>query len=282
MPRRNRQDRNAIIRRITPSKLELRAVGDGPGQQFTGYAAVFDSYSGVLWDWWEGSFIEQIAPGAFAKTIQEADVRLLINHDANLLLARNKAGTMTLTEDAKGLLVTADLAPTTIGQDIAISLQRGDINQMSFAFRVVKDEWSTVPTGPLEGMPLRTLKEVSLQNGDVSIVTYPAYEETEAGCDAGDGEDGGDMGEMSRVRQFYGMARGLGLTEMPAEQRNALLSDLARGQVAPERLPALQAAHQALGALLRTSEPLPEQHSPVVAMDVVRRRLALAARDLAS
>lgn len=260
-----------LIRRVTPTRFEVRAAVDQQPAQFTGYAALFDSYSSLLYDWWEGSFVEQIAPGAFAKTLQEADIRLLVNHDANLLLARNKAGTMTLVEDERGLLVTAELAPTSVGQDMAISLARGDISQMSFAFRVVKDDWSIVPTGPLEGLPLRKVKEASLHNGDVSIVTYPAYEETEAGIAAG---------ENARMREFYAMARSLGLTDQPAEVRSALLRDLARGQVAPERLPALRAAVLALDALLRTSEPVSD-HSPVD-MDAIRRRLALAARDLAS
>jgi hypothetical protein len=43
------------------------------------------------------------------------------------------------------------------------------MNQMSFAFRVIKDEWS-------RDRSTRTLKEVRLF--DVSVVTFPAYENT--------------------------------------------------------------------------------------------------------
>jgi hypothetical protein len=74
---------------------------------------------------------------------------------------------MRLYEDAHGLKVEAELAPTTRGKDLSILMQRGDINKMSFGFTVQQDSWS--PDGNT-----RTLESVRLI--EASIVTFPAYE----------------------------------------------------------------------------------------------------------
>ncbi len=142
---------------------------------FRGHAAMFNSRT------WIGSrskawgFYEQIGRGAFAKTIGEADVRFLINHDPNLLLARNTANTLRLDTDDTGLAVDADMAPVTYARDIAVSLERGDISQMSFAFTPL--EWRF--TEAEDGNDLYIITELRLW--DVSVVTYPAYEDTDAG-----------------------------------------------------------------------------------------------------
>lgn len=168
----------------------VRADGDATTVAFHGHAAVFDKRAligGKRWGFWE-----KIAPGAFAKTIGEADVRFLINHDPNLLMARNKSGTLTLSEDATGLVVDApnlDLRQT-YTNDFAIALERGDISQMSFAFEPI--EWRYEEAE--DGKALYTLTELRLF--DVAGVTYPAYEETDAGL---------------RALGFEAMTRSLGL-----------------------------------------------------------------------
>ena len=98
------------------------------------------------------------------------DVRLLINHEG-LPLARTKNGTLTLTEDEVGLRFDAIIANTTEGRDLYALVERGDLDQMSFAFRVIRQAWNSDRSE-------RTLKEVSLADGDVSVVTYPAYPAT--------------------------------------------------------------------------------------------------------
>ena len=133
--------------------------------RLSGYAAVFNESSVPL------PFKESIAPGAFRKTLSETpDVRLLINHEG-LPLARTKNGTLKLTEDDRGLLIDAELADTTEARDIYKLVGRGDVDQMSFAFRVIRQKWS-------EDRSRRVLTEVSLADGDVSVVTYPAYPTT--------------------------------------------------------------------------------------------------------
>ncbi len=143
--------------------IETRAE-DGK-LRMAGYAAVFNEPSLPL------PFIETIAAGAFRKTLTETpDVRLLINHEG-LPLARTKNGTMKLYEDERGLYFEAELADTQEARDLHTLVARGDVDQMSFAFRVIRQKWN-------EDRTQRTLTEVSLADGDVSIVTYPAYPAT--------------------------------------------------------------------------------------------------------
>ena len=151
-------------RTFTLQNIETRLTDDGV-MRLSGYAAVFDDQSVPL------PFVERIAPGAFRKTLSESpDVRLLINHEG-LPLARTKNGTLTLSEDQRGLYFDAELADTQEARDIHTLVGRGDVDQMSFAFRVIRQKWNSDRTE-------RTLTEVSLADGDVSVVTYPAYPTT--------------------------------------------------------------------------------------------------------
>ena len=151
-------------RTFTVRDIEARQAEDGT-MRMAGYAAVFNEASLPL------PFIEKIAPGAFSKTLQETpDVRLLANHEG-LPMARTKNGTMRLYEDEVGLYFEAELANTQEARDLYTLVARGDVDQMSFAFRVIRQNWSKDRTE-------RTLTEVSLADGDVSIVTYPAYPAT--------------------------------------------------------------------------------------------------------
>jgi HK97 family phage prohead protease len=151
-------------RTFTVKNIEAREVEDGK-MRLSGYAAVFNSASVPL------PFKEVIAPGAFRKTLSETpDVRLLVNHEG-LPLARTKNGTLTLSEDEIGLRFDAEIADTQEGRDIYTLVERGDVDQMSFAFRVIRQKWNNDRTE-------RMLTEVSLADGDVSVVTYPAYTAT--------------------------------------------------------------------------------------------------------
>ena len=151
-------------RTFTVRDVEARQAEDGT-MRLSGYAAVFNDSSVPL------PFKESIAPGAFRKTLMETpDVRLLINHEG-LPLARTKNGTLTLTEDDRGLYMDAEIADTSEGRDLYKLVERGDVDQMSFAFRVIRQKWS-------EDRTRRVLTEISLADGDVSVVTYPAYPTT--------------------------------------------------------------------------------------------------------
>jgi uncharacterized protein len=154
-----------IERRCLPA-AELRFDTSGDSPKITGYAAVFDQWTDI-----GGMFREKVAPGAFKKTLKEADVRALWNHDPNYVLGRNKAGTLNMSEDDKGLKVEIDPVDSVWSRDLLKSMKRGDVSQMSFGFMVnaADDDYEE---------STRVLRDVSLF--DVSVVTYPAYPTTTA------------------------------------------------------------------------------------------------------
>ncbi len=153
--------------RIVDGALEVRAAENQP-VKLVGYAAVFNSLSQVIWD-----FREQIAPGAFAASLAEDDVRALWNHDSAYVLGRSKSGTLTLGEDEHGLWVEITPPDSPLAQSFIESVKRGDVSQMSFGFSVIEDDWSIDD----QNQQIRTLLKVKLY--EVSPVTFPAYTETE-------------------------------------------------------------------------------------------------------
>jgi HK97 family phage prohead protease len=161
------------IRIVPMDWCEIRDESDGPdGPRIVGHAAVFHRLSEPIW----GMFVEQVAPGTFARAIRERqDVRALVDHDPKYLLGRTKSGTLTLSEDDVGLLAEIRPPDTQAARDVMTSIKRGDIDQMSFSFAARKDLWEA-EAGP-DGMDLRTLLDVDLY--DVSAVTYPAYPDTD-------------------------------------------------------------------------------------------------------
>lgn len=148
---------------------ELRAMPqDGKPSKICGHAANFNSMSQDL-----GGFTERIAPGAFKNSLLTDDVRALWNHDANIVLGRNKSGTLTLLEDSQGLYFEIDAPDTQLVRDMVIGpITRGDVSQCSFGFYTIADHWEEI-----DGQVIRTLLEVELL--DVSPVTYPAYNSTD-------------------------------------------------------------------------------------------------------
>ncbi len=150
-------------------RVETRAEGEPP--RIVGHAAVFNQLSENL-----GGFRETIKPGAFAGAIKSDDVRALFNHNPDFVLGRNRSGTLSLTEDAQGLAIEITPPDTQVARDLLISMERGDINQMSFGFRVKPggQEWGEGEGG----YAVRTLTNLALL--DVSLVTYPAYPQTDA------------------------------------------------------------------------------------------------------
>lgn len=154
-------DTQKIERRYVPTELRFDDQG-----RVEGYAAVFEAWSVDL-----GGFRERIRPGAFRETIVTDDIRALFNHDVNYVLGRNRAGTLELAEDSQGLQFRVHPPATTWANDLRVTIERGDVNQASFGFDTVKDDWQLA-----EGLRKRELIAVRLY--DVSPVTFPAYPQT--------------------------------------------------------------------------------------------------------
>lgn len=148
--------------------VEVRAADDGT-VVVEGYAAVFNQPTNI-----GDVFSEVIAPGAFRSALaRKDDVEFLINH-GGLPIARSTAGNLTLTEDSHGLHMRAvlDAADPDV-QRLVPKMRARMLDQMSFAFRALDQEWET----PADGLDVRTIRDVMLF--DVSVVNRGAYPQTE-------------------------------------------------------------------------------------------------------
>ena len=155
-------------------RMETREENQAP--VIIGYAAKFDTRSNNL-----GGFVEIIAKGAFDDVL-ENDVRALFNHDRNFVLGRVPAGTLKLSIDEVGLRYEITPPDTQTVRDLVLEpLKRGDITQSSFAYRLPSDgyRWDEGD----DGVYVRTITRIS-KLLDVSPVTYPAYDDTEASARA--------------------------------------------------------------------------------------------------
>lgn len=170
----------------------VRAEGDqtGDGLTLEGYAAVFDTPTRI--DSWEGTFDEQIAPGAFRKTLRERTPVMQFDHGHHPLIGSIPIGTLTsAAEDARGLYVSGRLTDNWLIEPVRDAVRDGAVNGMSFRFSVVRDEWRDADgkvirdanelmellwnpgdRGPMQ----RTLKEVKV--AELGPVVFPAYAET--------------------------------------------------------------------------------------------------------
>lgn len=145
---------------------EFRMSDDG--RTLTGYAAVFDSPSEPL------PWIETIEPGAFTRTLAQADeVLALVGHDTDKLLGRRSAETLRLTQDDIGLGFEIDLPDTQLGRDVKTQIDRGDLKSMSFAFSLHQDDSSEEWGTDADGRRSRRLLDLNLH--DVSVVSTPAF-----------------------------------------------------------------------------------------------------------
>ena len=146
--------------------LEARSEKGQP-KVIAGYFAVFNRETEL----WQGAF-EEIAPTAFDSSMFN-DVRCLVDHETRLVLGRTKAGTLKLIVDKIGLYGEVNInEQDTDAMNLYERVQRGDVDQCSFGFEIVAEETEFRDDGTIKW----TIKEVKLH--EVSIVTFPAYEET--------------------------------------------------------------------------------------------------------
>jgi uncharacterized protein len=152
-----------------PVEIRAAAAGTDGGAMATGYAVLYNTVTNIC-DIWQ----EQFAPGAFTASLRSDDVMALHSHDIGRVVGRTGAGTLSLSEDAKGIAFENVLPDTTDGRDLQVSIERRDIPGMSFGFIAIRQEWdeSVEPV-------MRTIFEAQLV--EITYTACPQYPETTVG-----------------------------------------------------------------------------------------------------
>ena len=159
------------VRAMKVDDAEVRKDAETSTLNFSGHAAVFNERTWIgpkKWGFWE-----ELSEGFFDDVLDD-DAAFLVNHDPNIVLARN-GKTMKLSTDERGLVADAQWDPTDPDAvKWANRVNRGDVSQMSFAFTVAEEKWSEDD----DGVETRTLLKAD-RLYDASLVTYPAYAGTD-------------------------------------------------------------------------------------------------------
>lgn len=157
------------VRREFPVNLEVRSKPGGK-VELAGYASVTE-HPFEMWDWL-GPYTEVVREGAFTKTLSEnPQVQLLLNH-SGLSMAYTRAASLRLAEDSTGLHMAADVnTARTDVRDMVTAIEDGDVDEMSFAFRIRRRQWSP-------DFEQLDILEVDLHRGDVSVVNFGANDAT--------------------------------------------------------------------------------------------------------
>lgn len=175
------------VHSVTLPTYELQAVraakaDDGDGRTLELQWSVFDRWTEIN-SYFEGRFLERIAPGAFTKTIQEnrANMRILLEHGYDPQLGDKPIASIDRLEEnevggyAEGRLFDG-LDP------LVVEGLRAGVYGSSFRFRVMRDEYMEEPEesdyNP-KGIPERTIKEAQVM--EFGPVTWGAYSEASAG-----------------------------------------------------------------------------------------------------
>lgn len=166
-------------------KRELRSIPsefitreDGDDLIIEGYFAVFNSNYEIA-----PGMSESIAPGAFSKSLS-GDIRALINHDTTLVLGRTAAHTLELREDNRGLWGRVSINPNdTDAMNARARVMRGDVSQCSIGFNIRSEDTDIREDGSVHW----TIRDADLM--EVSVCTFPAYEETNISARASERDD---------------------------------------------------------------------------------------------
>jgi len=184
----------AIERAMCLRAVEFRTTGDaGDGRTLEGYAAVFGTPTRI--QSWEGEFDEEIAPGAFRKTLKKRKPVMQYDHGRDVRTGSVPIGSIEeLTEDDKGLFVRGRLFDNDAVEPVRQAIEGQAITGMSFRFQVAREQWTDrdgnkikedeLPRllwepgdrGPLK----RTIVEVDPLY-EVGPVAFPAYDATSVG-----------------------------------------------------------------------------------------------------
>ncbi|MCH7780035.1 MAG: HK97 family phage prohead protease, partial [Acidobacteria bacterium] len=144
--------------------MSVRAVDDGQdGHRLEGKGVPFNDLSEDL-----GGFRERISPEAFDL---DHTIKSFWSHDSSLVLGSTKVDTLKLEKRAEGIHFSLDLPDTTIGRDAFESIQRGDVDGVSFGFFAHEDRIDVI-----DGEVIRTVLRGELI--EISPVAFPAFSQT--------------------------------------------------------------------------------------------------------
>lgn len=153
--------------------VDFRASQDGDGLTLDGYAAVFGAPTEI--NSFEGNFTEEIAPGAFKRSLGQRTPILQFDHGQHPLIGSMPIGVIrNIVEDAHGLKIRARLSDNWLVQPVRDAIRDGAVTGMSFRFRVLRDLWTRAGD-----LPHRTIQEVELF--EAGPVVFPAYAQTTVG-----------------------------------------------------------------------------------------------------
>ena len=156
--------------RVVPD-LRFLAAGDGVADRIQARAIVYGAVSEDL-----GGWREVFAPGSVTL---EPDLRMLFDHQTSMVIGRSSAGTLDAMDDGSGITATGYPPDTQWARDLRVSMERGDINQMSFRFVALEDDITWVPSETEAadgGYVLRTVSRAKVS--ELSVVAMPAYPQT--------------------------------------------------------------------------------------------------------
>lgn len=160
-------------------ETKYRAAEEGDDLFIEGYFAVFNSTYEIA-----PGITESIVPGAFSGALG-GDIRALTNHDTTLVLGRTRAGTLELREDGHGLWGRVKInREDSDAMNLYHRVQRGDVDQCSFGFCIEQESvefredgsahWEIEKVNPLY---------------EVTVATFPAYQETSVAARTADTEN---------------------------------------------------------------------------------------------
>lgn len=158
------------IRNLTTNNVEIRE-GDNGQRTLSGYAVKWEMKSHAMGFF--KRFKEQFTKGSFTESLTNDDQLALWSHDTTKVLGRTKNGTLRLFEDDIGLRFELDLPNSTLGNDAYETIKRGDVDGVSFGFRMIKQEWDENDTENV----IRTISKAKLV--EVSPVAFPAYPDSQ-------------------------------------------------------------------------------------------------------
>lgn len=160
--------------------LEIRTRLEDEQEKFSVVGLIkYDQESEVLRDVWDDKFIEVLTQGVFDESLKKRNVVALWSHDLAQVLGNTKNGTLRLKSDEVGLHFELDLPDTTCGSDAFKTIQRGDVDGVSFGMLVEDDKWDVVERDG-EKIYRRTILKAELF--EISPVAFPAYPNNHIDC----------------------------------------------------------------------------------------------------